>query len=188
MLLFVVLTGSTSLVNKASLGALRSVDKVWQHLMHTGWNGYCLTSPLSFARLTDILVFLAWSWTHQSKYNLWITVAQHWLPEILEICGAALDALLQELSQLKLSPVPMDQHQGVRPKMVDAVNRLILLDRIKKQKLHRFTIATTHTDVVPQSTRMMQEECFYNSKLYSETCAAAFKPAHQIQISFFSHY
>lgn len=129
------------------------------------------------------MLFLGWIWCHQAKYKLWHKLGEFWLPEILNTCGLLLDAWLEKLSAQKPSAAPMHQHKGIRPKGLDAVNGMLLLDRMEKRRLHRAAIASTHTDLVPSNLGMMQEEAFYNSQLYTEHVTAVFSECKQIQVS-----
>ena len=173
----------TSHFNSYLRKCARKVEVVWKQLSSSQWCGYSLASPLHSASLTDVMIFLSWTWSHQSQHGLWHTLGQHWLPELTNICGIALDSYLAACSQEKPTPIPVQQHKGSRPKALDAVNRMILLERIKKHKLHRVAIASTHSDVVPTQLRMMREECYYNSQLYSNMCSDLFSQCCQVQCS-----
>lgn len=161
----------------------RKVELVWKQLSSSEWCGYSLQTPLHSASLADVMIFLSWTWSHQSQHSLWHMVGQHWLPELVNACGIALDCFLLAKSQEKPTPIPVQQHKGSRPKALDAVNRMILLERIKKQKLHRLAIASTHSDVAPTQLRMMRDECYYNSQLYSKACSDLFSQCCQVQCS-----
>ena len=174
-------TGTTSLTELAARRP--AVQKVWEKLGQEGWCGNFVTSSLGSATLCDVLLFLAWTWGHQSQFNLWAHVGQHWFASLLFFTQSALDALAEKLSQQMPTPVPIVHHQGVKPRNLDPVNRLVLLNRIRKKFLHRKEIASTHSDVAPENLRMMKEECYYDSLFYSKRVEEVFSGCNHLQIS-----
>lgn len=159
---------------------------VWNQLFQQPWHGYSLTSGLDGASHADILVFLAWVWAHQAHQSqLWLHIGQHWLPEMVHFFGNALDTYGEELSKQGLVAMPVVLHRGVRPKNLDAVNRLLLLFRLRKKQRHRASIASTHTDVSPGELRMMTNEHYYDSIHYSKGVEEIFSGLNHLQISTF---
>ena len=99
--------------------------------------------------------------------------------------GNALDTYGEELSKQGLVAMPVVLHRGVRPKNLDAVNRLLLLFRLRKKQRHRASIASTHTDVSPGELRMMTNEHYYDSIHYSKGVEEIFSGLNHLQISTF---
>lgn len=121
-----------SLLGLAALAP--AVRNLWNKLSLEPWHGYRITTSLDHASVPDLLVFVSWTWAHQSQFQLWLHIGQYWLPEVLFSFGAALDIYAQELSQEKITPVPIILHKGVKPKHLDAVNRLLLLYRMRRKR------------------------------------------------------
>ncbi len=164
-----------------------AVRNVWNKLSVEPWHGYRLTSSLDFASVPDLLVFLSWTWAHQFQFQLWLHIGQYWLPEVFFSFGVALDLYAQELSQQKISPIPIILHRGVKPKHLDAVNRLLLLYRMRKKRRRRQDIASTHTDVAPEGLKMVSHEAYYDSIHYCHTVKDSFSNIEHLQVSPFTH-
>ena len=162
---------------------LPSFRGVWNTMASNPWHGYRITSSLDRASFADILVLVAWMWANQS-HQCWLHVGQQWLPELLVFLGFAMDTMAQDLSQEGLGPIPVVLHKGVKQKNMDAVNRLLLLFRMRHKRRHRQDIASTHADIAPAGLKMIHHEPFYDSMLYAKVVESAFSGISQLQISF----
>lgn len=71
-------------------------------------------------------------------------------------------------SQKELTVLPtLKSKAGAARKGADPINRMILLYRLRRERLHRRSIARTHEDLSLQNTRLVQYESYLDCVLRS---------------------
>ncbi|CAK9091627.1 Probable ubiquitin-conjugating enzyme E2 23 (E2 ubiquitin-conjugating enzyme 23) (Ubiquitin carrier protein 23) [Durusdinium trenchii] len=160
----------------------------WGRLSKSLWMGYCLTSTIEAATFKDICFFLMWLYCHPKAtargQNLFRSLALQTLPSLINKAGAWLSSLAVELSKKELSVLPMLKTKtGQCRRVADPVNRMILMQRLRKEKLHRRKIAATHQDVNLGNSRLLQYEAFLDCFLHGEALASTFAGERQVCVA-----
>lgn len=124
----------------------------WERLSKTSWMNQCLTSTLQAATFSDIIFFLLWVYCHPTYKargeNLFQSLALLTLPRVLHKLGGCLKQLAVQLSQQNLTALPVIRTKtGKATRQSDPVNKMLLMFRLRRQKLHRRAIALTHEDL-----------------------------------------
>lgn len=153
--------------------------ETWNKLAKTLWLGHCITSPLASASFGDILFMLVWLYCHPNYnsrgQNLFRCLVLQTLPQVINKAGKWLDTMAKGLAKRELTPLPtLETKTGQARKCGDPVNRLILLKRMRKLKLNRASIATSHEDLGSASTRMMRYEAYLDCMLHSQSLLRTF--------------
>ena len=131
------------------------------------------------ASLCDIVFFLCWIISHSGSrkmlgQNLHTDIGLQVVPFLLTVCGQWLDrlAVVKSSEALQLLPVLKTKHGYLRKK-IDPVNRMLLLFKLRKDKLHRQRIARTHGDAVSAETTWARQEALLDCVLHQRAILQA---------------
>ena len=152
---------------------------LWGTLRRTLWLGRCITTDMQQASLCDIVFFLCWIISHSGSrkmlgQNLHTDIGLQAVPFLLTVCGQWLDrlAVVKSSEALQLLPVLKTKHGYLRKK-IDPVNRMLLLFKLRKDKLHRQRIARTHGDAVSAETTWARQEALLDCVLHQRAILQA---------------
>ena len=118
------------------------------------WCGFCISATLGQASIQDLLLFFAFTCAHPTlkydKQTIWLDVGKLMLPPFLQMCGSWLDSWAYHLSQQKATELPLLMSKGSRVgRALDPVNRMIMLYRLRKEKVVRRRVSLSHEGLVP---------------------------------------
>ena len=152
---------------------------VWQRLRREIWNGYCISTSLEMASINDILLFLAFLCAHQTlvynQQNIWVAVGKVMLPLVLHMCGHWVDRLAVRLSQDTIKELPILRNKANRAsRALDPVNRMLLLYKLRREKVHRRRVGKTHDGLVPLEGVWARHEACLDVVLHSHALKVAF--------------
>ena len=108
------------------------------------------------------------------------------MTSFLHFFSTCLEEYAKELATQPLSELPvMRTKQGHARKSFssDGLNKALLLQRLKKERLHRWRIAKTHSNLVPQHCVLMKREPYLMSVLYDERVANEFAGVKQLSVA-----
>ena len=128
--------------------------KTWQKLRRRLWNGQCISTDLGQASMDDLWFFLAYLQAHQTLRVegrwMWPYVVKPLLPPLLQLAGQWLDAWAWHLSQEVLQELPiMKTKCGKAQRALDPVNRMVLLFKLRREKIHRRRVGLSHEGILP---------------------------------------
>ena len=108
-------------------------------------------------------------------------IANCTLPRFLQLLGELLSKLARRLAFRTLSVLPtLKTKTGTAARQADPVNRMILLYRLHRERLHRRKTARTHQDLGLSAIRLLQYETYLDVMLHYQATASAFKGEKQI--------
>ena len=154
----------------------------WNMLMNTAWCGHKVASSSASVTLWDLVFFLIWAKAHQWKNNIWVEVCCPMWPTVIRFCGSLLDAAAVVALGKEMQPAPLIKTKKGFSKRVPLVNRLILLQRVKK-KQHRKLVMQSHDDIVPANSDLVTQEQFLEASLYLKKARDAFSGCTHFAIS-----
>lgn len=188
-LVFAPLTSLCSSSWQSLLSHCPAALKLWSNLSKKTWMQRCITSTLGNASLCDVIFFTTYIFAHPKEVlagqNLFLAFAIQFLPSLVCSLGGWLQEVTQHKAKEALKPLPtLKGKAGHARKICDPVNRLILLFKLRKQKLHRLTIAETHDDDLGNArSRMLWFEAYIDTLLHAAALESAFKGSRQICIA-----
>ena len=145
---------------------------MWSTLRKSLWLGRCITTELCQASLCDIIFFVAWVISHPGSrkvlgQKLYVDIGLQAVPLLFSACGQWLDRLARIKSAELLRTLPiLKTKQGSLRKKIDPVNRMLLLFKLRKDKLHRQQIARTHGETVSPDTVWARRESLLDCVLH----------------------
>ena len=162
---------------------------LWEKLGSRTWLNRCISSSSAHASWQDICFFLCFIYCHQTlamaRTHLWKAIGRHCLPIVLNQAAQWLNHMARELGKQALQQLPeLRTKTGRAKRCADPVNKLLLLWKLRKKKLHRKTIGSTH-DTGKASQRMLKFENYIDCLLYLQQLESAFggDPRPQLSIS-----
>ena len=160
----------------------------WKRLSTSIWMGHCITSSLDSATFSDIVYFLVWVYCHPASkargQRLLHCLVLETLPRVVNKLGGWLSRLAVQLSAKNLTALPVLRSKtGHATRQADPVNKMILMYRLRKEKLHRRRVALTHEDLSLQGTRMMHYESYLDSLLHYQALNSTFQGQCQLCVS-----
>ncbi|CAE7344097.1 unnamed protein product [Symbiodinium sp. CCMP2592] len=161
---------------------------IWSKLSRCTWMGRCITSPAEAATLEDFLFYLAWLFCHPKSQkrgqNLFSCMALCTLPRVLSVLGGRLMLFAKQLAKQELDVLPvMKTKNDVARKQSDPVNRMILMYRLRREKMRRRQVARTHEDLSLSTVRFMQYEAFLDCLLHYNSVKHVFSQERQLCIA-----
>ena len=155
------------------LGQAPGAVSLWKQLKGKCWLDKCITSGMDTPTLHDIWLFLTYLFAHPAQklggQPLWAAIGKMLLPRVLLEVARWLDAWACKLSQVSLQALPQLRTKfGKAKKHLDPVNKLILLQKLKAEKIHRKRVAATHQELVPVNSQMIQFESYLDTLLYAQ--------------------
>ena len=162
-------------------------QRLWGRLRKQTWCGYCISTTLDQASIQDILLFLSFICAHKTlshdKQNLWIAVGSLMLPLMLQLCGNWLDSLAFNLSQQRATELPLLKTKMNRvSRALDPVNRMVLLYKLRKEKVMRRRVSLSHEGLVPLEAVWSRHEACLDVALHIKALQSEFD-GHPPQIS-----
>ena len=162
--------------------------EAWSKLSRGTWMGRCITSPAEKATLDDVLFYLAWLFCHPKSQmrgqNLFRCILLCALPGVLSVLGGLLMLFAKQLAKKELDVLPvLKTKNNVARKQSDPVNRMILMFRLRKEKMRRRQVAKTHEDLSLSTVRFMQYEAFLDCLLHYNTVKQVFGQERQLCIA-----
>ena len=169
---------------QASVGAIA----LWGKLTTRTWLNRCTSSSIEHASYQDILFFLAYTWCHPrqtlARQNVWDMLGKYTLPIVINKAGQWMNLLALHLGQEELKQLPVLRTKtGRATRMADPVNKVLLLWKLRKQKIHRRRIASTHDEFGAESQRMIHLENYVDCLLHLQTLEASFPNCRQLSVS-----
>lgn len=136
------------------MGHSKCGAKIWEELRKKVWNGRCISSSLDQASIEDIWFFLAFIACHPKMKEdgqvAWLVIGKVLLPPFIQLVGTWLDGWAFQLSQLELKELPLlKSRYGNAAKQLDPVNRMLILFKIRREKVHRRRVGLSHEGLVP---------------------------------------
>ena len=162
--------------------------EAWSRLSRCTWMGRCISSPAETATLDDILFFLAWLFCHPKSQmkgqNLFRCIVLCTLPRFLSVLGGLLMSFAKQLVKTELEVLPvLKTKNDVCRKRSDPVNKMILMFRLRREKMRRRQTARTHEDLSLSTARFMQYEAFLDCLLHYNTVKPVFSQERQLCIA-----
>eukprot|EP00438_Fugacium_kawagutii_P030972 Skav203548 [mRNA] locus=scaffold3576:25249:29754:+ [translate_table: standard] len=159
---------------------------LWQKLTTRIWMNKCIVSGAQHASFADLLFFLAYIYCHPKLkllgQNLWESFGKNLLGEAVCRTGDALTSLALSLCDQALVSLPaLKSKAGFVRKLADPVNRVLLLLKLKKEKLNRRRIAGTHKDL-GGGDRVMVYENYMDCLLHMTALQKEFSDCNQVSI------
>ena len=88
--------------------------------------------------------------------------------------AGCMDAFASSLTHLPLDELPvLKTKSGFARKSSDQTNKLLVLDRVKKERLHRWRIAKTHCNLISEHCKLMKAEAYLSTVLHDRISAEA---------------
>eukprot|EP00438_Fugacium_kawagutii_P003708 Skav208248 [mRNA] locus=scaffold7893:752:5170:+ [translate_table: standard] len=164
------------------------VQGLWNKMCGEAWRGHTISSHWEMAKMEDILAFLLFLATSPklvlSGQTLWECVGKGALPNLLFFIAECMDVYATSLSHEPLAELPgMKTRKGNPRKKGDQVNQLIVMDRLKQERLHRWRIARTHSNLVTQHCKLMKSEAYISSVLHNQANATMFAGLKQVSVA-----
>ena len=98
--------------------------------------------------------------------------------------GVWLADYARHLCTLNIQSLPlMRSKSGNIRKTLDPVNRMILLHKLRKEKVHRTRVASTHGELVPEQSAMMKYESYIECALYQKSMQETFGGQKQVSVA-----
>ena len=162
--------------------------QTWEWLRKNMWLGRCISSDMAQASLDDIFFFLGWLMAHSGAkaklgQKLAVDIAQQALPLLLLSAGQWMDQLgyMKSAEHLQALPV-LRTKAGKLRKMMDPVNRMLLLWKLRKEKVQRRKAAVTHDDLVASETSWARKEALVDCVLH-QNALLSFMKGHPKQVA-----
>ena len=156
-----------------------SAQGVWEKLQQHEWCKYKVTSGAFAASMKDILFFLCYLVAHPkeelSHLNPFQSVCKHVLPDLLFWLATLMDSDATKLAAEPLEALPsLKTLHGTSKRKADLANRFVLLDKIKQHKTGRKRIASTHTELAPVHSNLVEREAQATVCIYLKKVCAMF--------------
>ncbi len=165
---------------------------LWCKLSSRCWMNRCISSSLASATFLDILFFLVYQWCHPSLslagQKVWHRIGKHCLPLVVNHVSQWLTLLAQHLGQQgvlqnMLHLPELKSKEGKARRLADPINKLLLLWKLKKEKIHRKRVGASHDDYGQQGQTMLRYENYLDCLLYTQLLEKEFGNSQSLQIS-----
>ena len=170
------------------LNACSGAGALWKKLTTRCWPNRCISSAPDSASLADMWFFLCYLACHPKLkslgQNIWLVLGKLVLPNLVEATGNWLEKVAIKASQETLQMLPtLRRKTGNARRQADPVNRVLLLWRLRKEKLHRQQVASTHGDLGASTSRMLKFENYLDCLLHMKALQVAFAGSLQISVA-----
>ena len=177
---------STSL--KALLDHSLGLTTLWKKLGSRCWLNRCISSSPENVSLSDFVFFLAYLYCHpklaMDGQRLWLVFGKLSLAELLVHIALWMTSMAEDLGNQTLKALPVLRGKtGQARKVADPINKILLLWKLRKEKVHRQRVAATHTELGGASSRMMAFEHYIDCLLHSHALAESFDGCRQLSVS-----
>lgn len=164
-----------------------AAQALWGKLSQVDWRGHRLSSPLTHAKIQDIAAFLLHLATNpklkMNRQIVWEVAGRSVLPNLIFFIGECLEVYAKALSQEPLQELPpLKTKQGFARKSSDHINKFMVLDRVRKERLHRWRVAKTHSNLISEHFQMMKKEAYLASVLHDAATNKAFHGLKQLAV------
>ena len=154
------------------------------------WRSFQITSQWQHAKLEDILAFLLHLSTQPKlkvgRQVLWAALGYTTLCSMLFFVGGALEIYAKGMSSQPVEELPiMKTGKGFvrKSSRSDSINKVVLLQKLKHERLHRWRIAKTHANLVSEHCTLMKREAYLMSVLYEEKTSTSFAGVKQLSVA-----
>ena len=161
---------------------------LWKKLGARCFLNRCIASGLETASFGDLWIFLAYLYTHPKLKamgcNLWNNMGKSVLQEMVCHTGILLSRLAVQASQEVLRTLPLlKSKSGQARRAADPVNKVLILWKLRKEKLLRRRIAQTHDDLGGGTSRMFVYEDYIDCLLHKRALERGFAGCRQVSVS-----
>ena len=161
---------------------------LWHMLGHRCWLNRCIASSIDNASFLDVWLFLTYIWCHPTLKKAGQTIYQVFgkvfLAELLHRTAKGLDEIATTKSKEALRQLPILRTKaGNARKAADPVNRLLLLFKLRHEKLHRKRVASTHDELGGSSNRMILFENYVDCMLHMQALQQRFSDVTQVSVT-----
>lgn len=166
----------------ALLSYNKIVKKKWDSMMLGAWCGQRIRTHPQHACLWDALLLALYLKNHKKLKNCWAHVGQFVFPKLIWLASKVIDALALKLASLPIEQVPLLKGPKGKKRSGAWVNRLVLLQRIKKIKHHRKTVMKSHQDLVTECDQLVKSEDILTTGLYLQNIKSLFSNVRHLTI------
>ena len=171
----------------AMVNHIPAAQKLWNKLEESAWKGHQLGSHWGNAKIEDLAVFMLHLATNPKLkaggQTLWESLGKGVLPNLMIYVAAGLGAYAVSLTYMPLQELPvLKSKRGFTRKSSDQVNKLLVLDRVKNERLHRWRVARTHANLISEHCKLMKQEAYLTTVLHERACSGAFQGVTQISV------
>ena len=158
---------------------------MWARLSSKDWCGHKITSSLENVTLFDFVLFLMYAKSHQQGIasEIWRDIGCFLWPMVLFMLGDALEECSKVLQAKDAEPAPLLKTKTGGTKRVPFINKLLLLRKLKKNKVHRRLVMSSHSDLVPSNTQLVRNEALLETAEYLKLLDATFSNCSWVQVS-----
>ena len=166
----------------------KGCQQLWSKLATTEWRGRSISSPWQYATFKDICVFLLYLATNptlrMAGRNLWLNLGLAVLPGLIFFLGACLEGYAKHLAQQKVVELPvLRTKKGFSRKHSDSMNKFLVLERVKAERLHRWRVGKTHCNLISSHCKMLKKEGYLMCVLHDAACKEAFQQQKQVSVT-----
>ena len=147
----------------------------WSHLMLKGHCGFKITSAATHPTLWDLIILLVWAKNNPNTKKVWQYFGQFLWPRALFIAGFLCDKYAWMRSQQPLANAPLLLSKKGKSRKTPWANRLLLLKKMRKIRLHRKNTASSHGDLVPANLQQVISEEFIVTSIYNKKVREAYE-------------
>ena len=172
-----MLSGLSDLLAQSS-----AAKQLWYQLQKEGLCGHKIRTSLDNPSLWDLILCVLWAKMHPAYRGIWVNVGAFLWPKLVWLSGCLLDSLAKRKADLPLEQVPLVITSKGRARRPPWVNRVVLLQKMRKIKHSRMQTMRTHQDLVTTSDRLVVSEHLLSTGIYLRNSASAFKGASHVTI------
>lgn len=148
------------------LEAFQPAWNLWKKLQRKTWMDFCICSSPESATTQDIFFFICYMSAHPSLKvlgkNMLNTFGKVVGAQMFTRAGSWLLGYAKHLRTLTMEALPTSRSRaGSLRRALDPVNRMLLLAKLKNEKLHRARVARTHDELAPQHLRLIRYEASF---------------------------
>ena len=156
---------------------------VWQRLIDSGWSQKKITSSLELASLWDLLFYAVYCKHNSTMCKAWQEFCLPMWPKLIFHCGSLVELHGSHLAEQPPQPLPLLKTQKGNTKRIPKINKLLLLQRMEKQKRHRAEVMKTHLDLTSSDAMLIKSEMLICVSQYARKVAESFANTYQVQVS-----
>lgn len=156
--------------------------EAWKTLRGKVWHSMKMASSLDHAGIFDILFFLIYIKCNPALPP-WQDFGLHLWPQVLWMLGDALEQCGQRLATREMESVPVLKSRKGHTRKIPVVNKLVLLNRVRKAKSHRGLVMATHNDIVPAGADLVSSEPLLECTEYLKLLSQKFSDCKTLQVS-----
>eukprot|EP00438_Fugacium_kawagutii_P012976 Skav229746 [mRNA] locus=scaffold1287:489257:493660:+ [translate_table: standard] len=161
---------------------------LWGKLGRKMWMNKCISSAPGNATFQDVWLFLAYLFCNQKLkmhgQNLWLCFGAQCLPELVVKTGDWLSFVAQDLANQALQMLPsLRTKAGFIRKMADPANKVLLLRKLQREKVHRMRVARSHGELGGSTNRMLTFEEYMDCLLHMKVLEQELGGCKQLSVS-----